>query len=76
VLDSITQPNEHSSRHRCSTGIGREFLTSDKIDFLVSSTMISVMARQFLPIPAVSATAERMFSFAGLTPLRPAQISP
>jgi hypothetical protein len=28
---------------------------------------ISVMARQFLAIPAVSATAERVFSFAGLT---------
>jgi hypothetical protein len=26
-----------------------------------------VMTRQFLPIPAVSATAERVFSFAGLT---------
>jgi hypothetical protein len=28
---------------------------------------ISVMARQFLAIPAASATAERVFSFAGLT---------
>ncbi len=28
---------------------------------------IAVMARQFLAIPAVSATAERVFSFAGLT---------
>ncbi len=28
---------------------------------------ISVMARQFLTIPTVSATAERVFSFAGLT---------
>ncbi len=28
---------------------------------------ISVMARQFLTIPAASATAERAFSFAGLT---------
>ena len=27
---------------------------------------ISVMARQFLAIPAASATAERVFSFAGL----------
>jgi hypothetical protein len=35
----------------------------------------SVMARQFLAIPAVSATAERVSSFAGLKPLRPAQIS-
>ncbi len=29
--------------------------------------LISVMARQFLAIPAASATAERVFSFAGLT---------
>ena len=28
---------------------------------------IAVMARQFLAIPVVSATAERVFSFAGLT---------
>ena len=28
---------------------------------------IAVMARQFLAIPAASATAERVFSFAGLT---------
>ena len=28
---------------------------------------ISVMARQFLAIPATSATAERVFSFAGLS---------
>ena len=28
---------------------------------------IVVMTRQFLPIPAASATAERVFSFAGLT---------
>ena len=28
---------------------------------------IAVMVRQFLAIPAVSATAERVFSFAGLT---------
>ncbi len=31
---------------------------------------ISVMARQFLAILATSATAERVFSFAGLTDLR------
>jgi hypothetical protein len=36
---------------------------------------IAVMARQFLAIPAASATAERVFSFAGLTLSRPAQIS-
>jgi hypothetical protein len=30
---------------------------------------------QFLAIPEASATAECVFSFAGLTPLRPAQIS-
>jgi hypothetical protein len=36
-----------------------------------------MMSRQFLTIPAASVTAERVFSFAGLTPprLRPAQIS-
>jgi hypothetical protein len=34
-----------------------------------------MMSRQFLTIPVASATAERVFSFAGLTPLRPAQIS-
>jgi hypothetical protein len=28
---------------------------------------IAVMTRQFLPIPVASATAERVFSFAGLT---------
>ncbi len=28
---------------------------------------ISVMTRQFLPIPVTSATTERVFSFAGLT---------
>ncbi len=33
------------------------------------------MTRQFLSIPATSATAERVFSFAGLDTLRPAQIS-
>ena len=36
---------------------------------------ISVMTRQFLTIPETSATVERVFSFAGRTPLRPAQIS-
>jgi hypothetical protein len=37
--------------------------TSDKLVF----PHISVMARQFLAIPAASVTAERVFSFAGLT---------
>ena len=45
--------------------------TSDKLDFLV----ISVMVSQFLSIPVVSATTERVFCFAGLTPLRPLRIS-
>ena len=37
--------------------------TSDKLVFLA----FVVMTRQFLAIPAASATAERVFSFAGLT---------
>jgi hypothetical protein len=32
------------------------------------------MTHQFLAIPAASATAERVFSFSFLTPLRPARI--
>jgi hypothetical protein len=45
--------------------------TLDKLDFLV----ISVMVSQFLSVPVVSTTTERVFCFAGLTPLRPVGIS-
>ncbi len=46
-------------------------MTTGQVRFL----RIGIMTRQFLAIPVVIATAERVFSFAGLTPLRPAQIS-
>ncbi len=35
----------------------------------------SVMSRQFLTIPVVIATGECEFSFVGLTPFRPVQIT-
>ena len=56
-----------------STVIGKNEDGSDitqDVDVLVGRARfprIAVMTRQFLSIPAASATAERVFSFAGLT---------
>jgi len=66
-----------------STAIGQNEDGSDitqDVDVLVwcrhvGQSPISMITRQFLPIHAASGPGERVFSFAGLAPLRPAQIS-
>ena len=56
-----------SARNAHADVTGRLVISREWYTLQARFPRIAVMARQFLAIPASSATAERVFSFAGLT---------